>query len=736
MIKKISAVLLAVTMLLSMSFTVAAAREGIVTLIWTPAGAEAPGEVCYIEGEENLFTVAIKVEGPATVAMHDVVLTYNKEVVKLVDAEGNDAEDPKEAVTPFTEAFELDMCTFLENGDLSILGIKKGVGSIDMPADGILFTLTCKAIAAGDAGMRTTSLYKAVNGGEEWTITDETAADATIVKAKAAPPAASAFSLKDGKAQIAHHKEVEATYTFDNGERTPGADRTAGDVSEVKWYVEGIAEAVGTGKTLTLEHAAWVGKKLSYTVLPKTNVRTTDAEGTLSEAQDCGYIMPADGYTPSLSAVTIEGGQILAARAAKAVAAFEKTYENAEYVATYAWHVDGAAQAAQTGESVTFARESIGKTVAIRATVSIVIGGEVFATSLEKDSESYTIKSEPPTLEIGADLASRAPYASSSLALREGEGMDVYAKSNAEGDTAAPTLTYAWYVTDAFVAAEAFQPEGKEVLGTSATFQVPAATEGKYVVVVITAKDALDSTTTKTVAFTNPIARVQGGGGGTIGGGGGTFGGGGSKTEAKEEKPTNPAEDDPAGAAIEEGAAAFTDISRETYAWAYDSIDTLAKAGVIKGMTATTFGPERTATNAQVIALAVRIAGLKTKRGDSTDLVAKDHWVQAEMAAAEKAGILTVFGGKVDVEAVAMREVAFTLLYSALKAASATIPETAEAISFADESSFHPSCVEAINALTKAGIINGMGDGTLAPKATITRAQLAKILGLASALIQ
>ncbi len=219
------------------------------------------------------------------------------------------------------------------------------------------------------------------------------------------------------------------------------------------------------------------------------------------------------------------------------------------------------------------------------------------------------------------------------------------------------------------------------------------------------------------------------------GGGGATLPGAQKPAEPTPVEPSEPADDPVSGDPIANGAAAFTDVDKAKYDWAYEGIDALAKAGVFKGMTPTTFGPELTTTNAQVIALAVRIAGLKAD-GATTNLVAGDHWVYAEMAAAEKAGILGIFGGKVATEEATTREVAFTLLYNALKAAGVVLPETAEAIEYTDASSIDPACVEAITALTKAGIVNGMGDGTLAPKATITRAQLAKILGIAQTLIK
>ena len=51
-----------------------------------------------------------------------------------------------------------------------------------------------------------------------------------------------------------------------------------------------------------------------------------------------------------------------------------------------------------------------------------------------------------------------------------------------------------------------------------------------------------------------------------------------------------------------------------------------------------------------------------------------------------------------------------------------------EAESFADSSDISDYAKDAVKALTAKGIINGMGDGTFAPKATVTRAQAAKVI--------
>lgn len=320
-----------------------------------------------------------------------------------------------------------------------------------------------------------------------------------------------------------------------------------------------------------------------------------------------------------------------------------------------------------------------------------------------------------------------------------------------EGDVS----EYKWFVVEATDAdsaiAAAESAEAVEGFTTAnPTFEKTIGeteTKGKWAVVEVTAKEEVNGETYP-MGLTEPnvyyaAAEIKTAKSGGVQGGASLVTG---TTETKPEvKPDEPGTDepkpeepgtteteDPAGTANEAGAAAFTDVDKEAYAWAYDSIDTLAKSGVIKGMTADTFGPELSTTNAQVIALVVRIAGL-TAENATTDKVDAEHWVYKEMAAAQAADILGVFGDKIDVEEATTREAAFTLLYNALKAAGVELKAVAEDIAYTDAASIDENCKEAISALTKAGIINGMGDGTLAPKAEITRAQLAKILGLANA---
>jgi len=66
-----------------------------------------------------------------------------------------------------------------------------------------------------------------------------------------------------------------------------------------------------------------------------------------------------------------------------------------------------------------------------------------------------------------------------------------------------------------------------------------------------------------------------------------------------------------------------------------------------------------------------------------------------------------------------------TILYRMFKLLDIEI--AGDAMSFTDNGQISSWAKEAVSALSGAGVINGMGDGTFAPKALVTRAQLAKV---------
>jgi hypothetical protein len=95
---------------------------------------------------------------------------------------------------------------------------------------------------------------------------------------------------------------------------------------------------------------------------------------------------------------------------------------------------------------------------------------------------------------------------------------------------------------------------------------------------------------------------------------------------------------------------------------------------------------------------------------------------------AYQTGILAnVVSTEADATAAITREEMAIILYNYAQKYGKTLGTTADAINFTDASSMSEAGKTAITALQRAGIINGMGDGTYQPKGTATRAQVANI---------
>lgn len=333
---------------------------------------------------------------------------------------------------------------------------------------------------------------------------------------------------------------------------------------------------------------------------------------------------------------------------------------------------------------------------------------------------SLRINVQVPAFEIGRNLTATTAYKNSVL-----------------------TVDYKWYILDETqkTAYEGENAEGKAAMlrgltPVAANYTVAASDAGKYGVATIKVVDSIcggsyesDMIMTSAYAISKAGNAPSTGGATLVPNGGGNGGGGITPPPATDEDiitPDNPT-GDPSGSAS--GVDKFKDLPADKYAWAIDNIDVLAKAGIIKGMSEDAFEPEVITTQSQFVAMIVRALDLKADNAKTT-LVPATHWSYPEIAIADTLGILSLFDGKFAPDEAVVRDQMFTIAYNALKAANITLKTDGNALTYTDASSIGEYATEAVEALTKAGIVNGMEDGTLAPKGTTTRAQAAKVVGI------
>lgn len=174
--------------------------------------------------------------------------------------------------------------------------------------------------------------------------------------------------------------------------------------------------------------------------------------------------------------------------------------------------------------------------------------------------------------------------------------------------------------------------------------------------------------------------------------------------------------------------ASFIDIGGVT--WAKAGIEALAARGVVNGVGGSAFNPEGNVTRAEFIKMLMEAFELVDETAESGfGDMAKGTWYYGSVASAEKLGIVKGKGdGSFGVNDRISREDMSAMAYRTallLKAGFEGEVGGAEAETFADKAQISSYAIKAVEAMQKAGIINGVGGGRFAPKEGSTRAQAA-----------
>ncbi len=173
----------------------------------------------------------------------------------------------------------------------------------------------------------------------------------------------------------------------------------------------------------------------------------------------------------------------------------------------------------------------------------------------------------------------------------------------------------------------------------------------------------------------------------------------------------------------------FSDLG--SVAWASDAINALADKGIINGKADNTFAPDDEITRAEFAKILINALGLADANAaaDSFTDVDKSAWYYNSVASAFAKGIITGYdNGTFGVGDAVSRQDMAVLIYRAAKAANITLPETSAAVTFTDSDAIDDYAKEAVTALQKANIINGVSADEFAPKATASRAAAAKMI--------
>ncbi len=195
-------------------------------------------------------------------------------------------------------------------------------------------------------------------------------------------------------------------------------------------------------------------------------------------------------------------------------------------------------------------------------------------------------------------------------------------------------------------------------------------------------------------------------------------GSGGGSSEKEDPKPEDPQPEDPKPETP--SSDAFKDELQGH--WGEEEIASLIDAGIIKG-DGGKLNLKNTVTRAELIALIIRAMGLEEKEynGEFSDVTA-DDWYAGVIATAKSAGFVDGDGEMVMPNDPVTREqmAKFLILPYILKNPEA---QDGEVLTFADSEEISSWAVNYVNKATALGILNGMGDGTFAPKNAVLREQ-------------
>ena len=199
-------------------------------------------------------------------------------------------------------------------------------------------------------------------------------------------------------------------------------------------------------------------------------------------------------------------------------------------------------------------------------------------------------------------------------------------------------------------------------------------------------------------------------------------------------------------------AAEFTDIGGH---WAEATIINLAGRGIVNGVSATEFNPDGTVTRAEFLKLAMEVMGIKTvpfRNGECLEVRSTD-WFGPYLQSALDKGLVPenmiagyglnvhrtesgeikavysgAFNGYIPVTREEMAVIAqYMYQYTRNASTMKNMKEGAE-LKFSDADDISGWAHEVVKLAYAQGFIDGMGDGTFAPKATATRAQAATII--------
>ena len=174
----------------------------------------------------------------------------------------------------------------------------------------------------------------------------------------------------------------------------------------------------------------------------------------------------------------------------------------------------------------------------------------------------------------------------------------------------------------------------------------------------------------------------------------------------------------------QEQTAGFADIAGH---WAEEDIKIMYQKGIITGVTNTIFEPDREVTRAEFATMIVKSLGITSEISAGFKDVTPGVWYESYVNAAAQAGLIVGFSGEFRPDDLITREEMAVILAKAYQYLGKQAVEGGIE-KFSDKDDISDWAYSYVDAVTAAGLIQGITSETFAGKEHATRAQAASVL--------
>ncbi len=170
----------------------------------------------------------------------------------------------------------------------------------------------------------------------------------------------------------------------------------------------------------------------------------------------------------------------------------------------------------------------------------------------------------------------------------------------------------------------------------------------------------------------------------------------------------------------------YNDVSSND--WFYSAVNYVTKYEIMPGTSYTKFSPNVNMDRATVALALYNISGAKASGRESFSDVDSDDWFYDAVVWCSSKGIIEGWNGKFDPYGEVTREDFAVMMHRYAEYKRYDTRDAEDLDDFSDANKVSNYAVEALEWAVAEGLINGMGNGTLAPQGTTTRAQAAAVL--------